>query len=280
MIEEYKKIEYKGKVVFHKMTVSSPERDLKPFQDNEACFMFVNKGEFSVRTPDQFITFNEDQGLLAKCFNFFFEATIEQREKEKKMEFLGVFLFPSHVEDLLNLKLSSSSKTVDYNIKNLHIDQLFKAYRESIEVMIENPHLADEQMVETKIKEFVLLISKSQNMSPVDFLASMFKLNRTEFESTIRNNLYTNLSVVQMAQLCSMSTSSFKRKFKEMFNESPKRYITKKKLEKSADLLRNSSERISTIAYECGYDTVSTFNRSFKLSKGVSPSGFRLDQNA
>jgi len=75
LIEEYKKIEYKGKVVFHKMMVTSSKRDLKPFQDNEACFMFVNKGEFSVRNPDQFITFKEDQGLMAKCFNFFFETT-------------------------------------------------------------------------------------------------------------------------------------------------------------------------------------------------------------
>ena len=280
MIEEYKTIEYKGKVVFHKMTVTSPERDLKPFQDNEACFMFVNKGEFSVRTPDQFITFKEGQGLLAKCFNFFFETTKEQRQKEKKMDFLGVFLFPSNVEDMLNLNLSNSSKTVDFNIKKLHIDQLFKAYRESIEVLIENPYLVDEHMIETKIREFVLLISKSQNMSPVDFLASMFKLNRTEFESTIQNNLYSNLSVEQMAQLCAMSTSSFKRKFKETYNESPKKYMAKKKLEKAIDLLKNSSERISTIAYECGYDTISTFNRSFKLNNGISPSEFRLDQIA
>ena len=280
MIEEYKKIEYKGKTVFHKMRVTSPARDLKTFQDNEACFMFVNKGEFSVRTPDQFITFKEDQGLLAKCFNFFIETSKEQRQKEQKMDFIGVFLFPSHVEDLLNIKLSSSRKTVDFNIKNLHIDKLFKIYRESIEVIIDNPYLADEQMIETKIKEFVLLISKSQKMSPVDFLASMFKLNLSEFEATIKNNLYSNLSVGQMAQLCAMSISSFKRKFKETYNESPKKYLAKKKLEKAIDLLRNSSERISTIAYDSGYDTISTFNRSFKLSNGISPSEFRLDQNA
>lgn len=280
MIEEYKSIEYKGKVVFHKMRITSPERDLKPFQENEACFMFVKKGEFSVRTPDQFITFKEDQGLLAKCFNFFIETTKEQRQKEKKMDFLGVFLFQSHVEDLMNLSLSSSSKRINFNIKSLHIDQLFKAYRESIEVIIENPHLADELMIETKIREFVLLISLSQKMSPVDFLASMFRLNHTDFEATIQNNLYSNLSVVQMAQLCAMSSSSFKRKFQEIYNESPKKYVGKKKLERALNLLKNSSERISTIAYECGYETISTFNRSFKLSTGISPSKFRLDQNA
>ena len=56
--------------------------------------------------------------------------------------------------------------------------------------------------------------------------------------------------------------------------------MAKKKLEKAIDLLKNSSERISTIAYECGYDTISTFNRSFKLHNGISPSEFRLDQIA
>lgn len=280
MIEEHKIIEYKGRVIFHKIVIKTPVREMKPFQDNEACFMFVNKGEVSVRTPDQFITFEKNEGLLAKCFNFFFETTKEQRRKDEKMEFLGVFLFPSFVEDLLNLDLASSTKTVDFNIKKLHINQLFKSYRESIEVLLENPYLADEQMIETKIREFVLLISKTQNMSPVDFLSSMFKLNRTEFESTIENNLYSNLSVEELAQLCGMSNSSFKRKFNGTYNESPKKYIANKKLEKAKNLLLNSTDRISAIAYDCGYETISTFNRSFKMSVGQSPSEFRLDQTA
>lgn len=280
MINESKTIEYRGKVVFHKITVTAPARDLKPFQDNEACFMFVNKGEFSVRTPDQFISFKQDQGLLAKCFNFFIETTEIQRSKEEKMEFLGIFLFPSHVESLLDLDLASSTNRIDFNVKQLPIDSLFKSYRDSIDVFIEHPDLADEAIIETKLKEFVLLVSKSQNMSPLDFLAAMFSLNLTEFKTTILNNLYSNLSVAELAQLCALSTSTFKRKFNEVFGESPKKYVANKKLEKAAHLLKNSQERISSIAYDCGYETISTFNRSFKSSFGVSPSTFRLDQTA
>lgn len=52
----------------------------KFFQENEACFMFINEGEFSVRTPDKFISLNKGKGLLAKCFDYFFETT----EKQKK----------------------------------------------------------------------------------------------------------------------------------------------------------------------------------------------------
>jgi len=280
MIKEYKALKYKGKVVFHKMIVTSPKRDLKPFQNNEACFMFVKQGSFSVRTPDQFVPFKENEGLLAKCFNFFIETNKEQREQESIMDFVGVFLFPSHVENLLNLDLSESNKSINYNIKNLNVTLLFKSFRESVEVLIDNPHLADEQIIETKIKEFVLLASKSQNMLPVDFLASMFKVNETKFELIIQNNLFSNLTVKQFGQLCAMSISSFKRKFKEVYLISPKKYIANKKLEKAQDLLTNSSKRIADIAFICGYDTISTFNRAFKAKTKVSPTQFRLTQNA
>ena len=280
MIHEYKTLEYKGKVVFHKLTITAPKRELKPFQNDEACFMFVNKGEFSVRTPDQLISFKEDKALLAKCFNFFIETSKPQRETHEKMEFLGIFLFPSHVEELLQIDLSKSSKKVDYNIKQVQIDELLNSYRDTINLLMDNPELADENLIETKLKEFVLLISKSQNMSPQDFLSAMFKLNSTEFKSTINNNLYSNLSVDEFAKLCGMSVSSFKRKFAEVFDESPRRYLEKMKLLKAEKLLSNSTQRISEIAYDCGYETISTFNRSFKSQYGVSPSEFRLNQIA
>jgi AraC-like DNA-binding protein len=280
MIQEYKTIAYKGKVVFNKISTKAPLREMKPFQDNEACFMFVNEGELSIRTPDQFLNLKPNQGLLAKCFNFFVETTEQQRSKYEVIEFLGVFLFPEHIEGLLDIDLSTSKKHVDFNVKQLPIDKLFKSYRDSINILIDNPKLADQSMIETKLKEFVLLISKSQNMSPLDFLASMFKLNHTKFRVTIQNNLYSSLSVENFAQLCTMSLSSFKRKFKEEFNESPKKYIAKKKLEKAISLLKSTDKRISDIAYDCGYETISTFNRSFKSMHGVSPTEFRVTQNA
>ena len=218
--------------------------------------------------------------MLAKCFNFFVETTDQQRSKYETMEFLGIYLFPEHVESLLDLNLSSSTKRVDFNVKLLPIDQLFKSYRDSVNILVDNPELTDQQMIETKLKEFVLLISKSQNMSPLDFLSSMFKLNHTEFQATIQNNLYSGLSVAQFAQLCAMSLSSFKRKFNEEFSEAPKKYIAKKKLQRAVNMLTQSDERISTIAYDCGYETISTFNRSFKAEYEVSPTEFRADQNA
>lgn len=280
MIHQHKTIVYKGKVVFHKMTITSPGRELKPFQDNEACFMFVNNGEFSIRTPDVLLPFKQGEGLLAKCFNFFVETTKGQRAQNETMEYLGVFMFSSQVEALLNLDLSSSNKRVDFNAKKIPLDKLFKSYRDSIDVLLEHPDIADEAIIETKLKEFILLIAKSQGLSPLDFLSAMFRLNHTEFRVTIQNNLYSNLSVSELAKLCSMSISSFKRRFHEEYGESPKNYFAKMKLQNAANMLSNSTERISSIAYDSGYETISTFNRQFKRVYGVSPTEFRLSQTA
>ena len=280
MQNKIKRIKYKGKVVFHKMKVTSPKRDLKPFQNNEACFMFVDDGEFSVRTPDQFISFSKKKGLLAKCHNFFIETTEKQRNLSREMEFTGVFLFPEQVEDIMDINLSNSNHNVKYNIKKIDLDALFTSYKNSINLLLDTPEIADEEMIKLKLKELIILISKSQNLSVLDFLGSMFSLNHTEFKSTIKNNIYSNLSVEDFAKLCNMSHSSFKRKFSKIYSESPKKYINRKKIEKATQLLSNTDLLISEIAYDCNFDTISSFNRSFKLHFKKSPTEFRLSQNA
>lgn len=279
MIHEEKALTYKGKVVFHKLSTLAPHRQLKPFKENEACFMFVNKGNFSVRTSDKLIPFEKGKAMLAKCFNFFIETNKDQR-LNNELEVIGVYLFPEIIEELLNIDLSASSHTVNYNIKRLEIDKLLDNFRIGIELLLDNPDLADENMIKTKLKEFVLLLSKTQNASITDFLAALFKTNHSEFKSTIDKNLYSNLTVDEFAQLSGMSLSSFKRKFTETYQESPKKYLLKMKLDKACQMLKSDSLRISEIAYDIGFDTISTFNRSFKSHYGLSPSEYRVDQTA
>lgn len=281
MFHKHKSLTYKGQAVFEKLAMTHPKRTVKPFHEKEACFIFINKGNFSVRTPDQFLSFKKGKGLLAKCFDFFFETTKMQRASGDNLEVIGVLLFPSMVEEIFHFDLSHYKHTVDYNVKQIQIDKLLHGFMESIDVLLDHPELADEAMVKTKLIEFILLLSKTQNASShLDFLSALFKKNTTEFRDTVTNNLYSNLSVEEFAQLCGLSVSSFKRKFTEVFNEPPKKYMTKMKLHRASKLLTSDNLRISDIAYQCGYETISTFNRSFKTHFGKSPSDYRLSQIA
>lgn len=122
------------------------------------------------------------------------------------------------IQELFEFDLSVSNYSLGYNIKQVEVDRLLENFKESINILIDNPDLADESIIRNKIKEFVLLIAKSQDApSQLDFLSALFKPLDIEFKSTIQHNLYSNLSIDELTKLCHLSVSSFKRKF-DLFN--------------------------------------------------------------
>jgi AraC-like DNA-binding protein len=274
---EEKIITYKDRIVFVKLSMPSFNRTLKKYMENEACFMFVNKGEVGVRTPETYLTLNKQTGMIAKCLNYFFEPSDNLEACNDGIESIGVFLYPSLVQDLFDLDYLQSDYKLDYNVKQVQVDMMLENYKNSIDILLENPELADDALVKTKLKEFINLLIKSQNApSQLDFLSALFKPKESEFKTVILQNLYSNLSNKELALLTHLSESSFKRKFKEVFNTSPKKYLTQKKLEKAAELLKSQSNRVSEVAYEVGFDSVATFNRNFTSFYGMSPTDFRL----
>jgi AraC-like DNA-binding protein len=153
-------------------------------------------------------------------------------------------------------------------------------FKESINILLDNPDLADETLIKTKLKEFVLLLTKSENApSELDFLAAMFQPHATDFWTTFNNNLYPNMSMEEFAKLCNTSVSTFKRKFKELYSEMPKKYFSKMKMKKASQLLLIKENRISDVADDCGFDSLATFNRIFKKHVGQSLSEYRVSQN-
>lgn len=274
---QQKFLKYKGRIVFGKQSMPHFKRMPKEYFENEACFVFINKGEVSVRSQTEIMNLDKNTAVLAKCLNYFYETNSRQKQGSDGIEAIAVILYPSQVEELFEFDLSKSNYSLHYNIKQIEVDRLLENYRESINILLDNPDLADERMIETKLKEFVLLITKSQNAPSLsDFLSALFKPIHIEFRSTIHHNIYSNLSIDELARLCHLSTSSFKRKFTEVYKTSPKKYISRKKIEKAATLLKNNNMRISDIAYDVGFDSLATFNRNFSTAYGKSPSEYRL----
>ncbi len=142
--------------------------------------------------------------------------------------------------------------------------------------LLKSPGLSVEKQL-----DYIRIIERFGNsmLIELDFLTSLFNPNFMKFEEVINNNIYSNLSVNQLAIQCNMSLSSFKRKFAEIYNVSPIKYFMKIKLQKSVELLKDKKNLISNIATDVGFESLTTFNRSFKSYYGKSPSKFRLDEN-
>jgi AraC family transcriptional regulator len=89
-----------------------------------------------------------------------------------------------------------------------------------------------------------------------------------------------NLSVSEIADLCSISRSYFSREFKRFRNISPRQYLETLKLSKARQLLLKRSVEsrdltIGEVAESCGFTSENYFCRIFRLNYGISPGKFR-----
>ena len=83
------------------------------------------------------------------------------------------------------------------------------------------------------------------------------------------------LSVPMIAKACGCSESHFMRWFKKMTGTSFTAYLNERRLAASAEALRQSDEKVLSIAQNAGFANLSNFNRQFLARYGVTPSEYR-----
>jgi AraC-like DNA-binding protein len=64
--------------------------------------------------------------------------------------------------------------------------------------------------------------------------------------------------------------------FKRKFNDTPLQYLQKIRINHAKELLLQSDQDIVSICFEVGYETLSTFYRTFRNLVGISPNKFRM----
>lgn len=90
----------------------------------------------------------------------------------------------------------------------------------------------------------------------------------------IDENLCENLTLDKIAACAAMSPAYFSSVFKKMNSLSPWEYITIKRVEKSIELLKNTSLTKLDIAQRCGFSSSSNFYKAFSKITGKTPSEY------
>lgn len=86
---------------------------------------------------------------------------------------------------------------------------------------------------------------------------------------------HRNLALVDLAFLCGMSLSTFKRAFEVHYGQSPGRWLQERRLRHASHLLVAEGRRASEVYEMVGYANHSVFSQSFKKHFGVSPRDFQ-----
>lgn len=93
--------------------------------------------------------------------------------------------------------------------------------------------------------------------------------------SYIASHYMNEIRLADLASLVNMSESAFSRFFKLSTSKSVSDYIIDIRLGAAARRLIDTTDPVSSICYDCGFNTLSNFNRLFRKHRGCSPTEFR-----
>lgn len=130
----------------------------------------------------------------------------------------------------------------------------------------------EKRLIDAEIKD-VISLEQLQQRAEVSTLQVDPRITAVVDYLITHPNL--NITITELSARSEMSESSFRRLFKKQTGKTPSDFMMELKMMGAARRLLIGDERISTIAYELGFELPNYFTRCFKSVFGVSPSEYR-----
>jgi AraC-like DNA-binding protein len=148
---------------------------------------------------------------------------------------------------------------------------------ESLGFMLSSAQPVSHEMQKLKLEELLLYLS-SHYPEKIRQLrnASNDADDNLLIRQAVTANMYNTVTVEELAFLCHMSLSTFKRRFARMYNTSPNKWLLEKRMQKAAQLLKQRECKASEIYFQLGYENLSSFIQSFKQIHGITPKQYQL----
>lgn len=277
MFLDHQRLDLFDKMLFEKAEIRPPMR--RPLgMPNEACLLYIVKGANDVISPTQAELVLEKQALMMKCDNYIYEMLPSQNAKT--YEAVAVHFYPEVLKKVFENDLPAFLKGEPQeppknSMIKIKVDRLLEKYFDSILFYFANPELASEELLILKVRELFLLLEKTDSRQLKEIINSLFTPQIYSFREVIERHLYSHVTNVELAELTHLSLSSFKREFKRIYGESPRRYLRKQKLKRAAELLKVSEMNVTQIAFECGFKDLAHFSIAFKDTYGCAPSQYK-----
>jgi AraC family transcriptional regulator len=136
----------------------------------------------------------------------------------------------------------------------------------------------DERRVAAALRRIEALVQESLQEPFQELFQELFQEPSPRQDPTkdlVQGTPHGGLGLNQLASDAAMSPYHFLRTFRRVVGMTPHQFVLHTRLHRAAVRLLRSAEPVSAVAFDVGFNDLSTFNNRFRRVMGVSPSAYR-----
>ena len=233
-------------------------------------FSFLQEGKKQVHFAGTSIAVNKDQSLLLKKGNWLWTELLDTEAIYNcKLLFFSEKKLKEFLEKHSNDQSVVKNEEPYFIIRN---DDYISSYLNSLSTISNAPAVFMENLLSVKFEELMLYLIQKYGRKLEFYLHSLIGQETSQFKKIIESKVHSNLKLEEIAFLCNMSLSTFKRHFIKTYDVSPGKWLQDKRLNKAKETLEKGHLKPSDIFLDFGYNNLSNFSIAFKNKFGFSPS--------
>lgn len=232
-------------------------------------FSFLQVGKKQVHFAGNTVAVNKDQSLLLKKGNWLWTELLDT----EAIYYCKLFFFSEKkLTDFLS-KYTNDTKPLKEEVPYFIIenDDYIAAFINSLSSSTFLALSYSNALLSLKFEEIMLYMLSKYGDAFEYYLHSLISTEVSPFKHTVESNVYSNLKLEEIAFLCNMSLSTFKRHFTNEYKEPPGKWLQDKRLQKAKELLQRGDLKATDIYIDIGYNNLSNFSIAFKNKFGISP---------
>ena len=233
-------------------------------------FSFLQIGKKQVHFAGTSVAVNKDQSLLLKKGNWIWTELLDTDATYYcKLLFFSENTLKDFLEKHTKNKQIVKDEMPYFIIRN---DTYITSYLNSLSTISEAPAVLTKNLLAVKFEELMLYLIHKYGRDFETYLQSLIVNKTSPLKKMIESKVHSNLKLEEIAFLCNMSLSTFKRHFMNEFNVSPGKWLQDQRLQKAKETLEQGDLKPSDIYLDFGYNNLSNFSIAFKNKFGFNPS--------
>ena len=236
---------------------------------------FLRTGVKEVIGDDKTVKIESEHFVIMKAG----KSLMTEKVSDTNKIYHSVLLFFSDEDVLKFIEKFKKYSPEQENHKSFYVfeyDTFINSFVDSLEQILKLPADIQVDLLKNKFEEIMLYLIHKNNSNFLNSLVYKADSQIIRLTNVSENNKFNKLSLEELAFLCNMSLSTFKREFFKLYQLTPMKWFTEQRLNHVAFILKTKRKRPIELYEDAGYENFSNFVQAFKKKFGVTPKQYQI----